>query len=281
MAQTDVFALGFSGGGPTPSEVDSLSSRLAQAQGIRTGTQQQAIGYIDGLLLPVQATALQASDAIQGTIDSTLEPARDVQLGTYQAALQAIEMILAPLRADAAKNLPAPPKRRRKPKGAPPGGPAVAQTIPPTAPPGCRWYQYPPGQSGPPRLICPLPVSPPVPVQQPPLPGGQPPSPTPQPPIGPPGAQGGLAMYWIILDCAANEAVAVPCATPDQQAQLMGEGWCPLEGVAQWQLFGSAADALAWLQSNQDHWQALCPLYLDNCPNAALPLPVGPGYPPC
>lgn len=271
----NLYSLGFTTGGPSPQELDLLPTRIAQAAGVQKGTLAQATGAIDGILLPVQATALQASDAIQGAIDGALEQPRDAQLATYQTALVAIDEILAPLRSDAAKNQTAPPKRKRRSKSSPEAGPSDVQPVPPGLPPGCHWYQYPPGRSGPPRLVCPS-APPPSPVPQPPAPGGgifPPPAPLqPPPPPAPPVA---LNWYWMAVNCQLMEGVAVPCPSSDVQAQLVAEGYCPTQVIPQWMQFLTPTIASDWLRSVLPSLQQYCAINPTDCVVPTEPLPPG------
>jgi hypothetical protein len=218
--QTHVFELGFPTGGPTPQELDALPSRLAQVQGISRGASQQAVGQIQGLLLPPSATALQAGDVIQGVAEDCMTQAALAQMQAYQQAMLAINALLEPLVNDYKANQPKPARKRRTSQitappeaPGPPTAPGPPLPLPgpqppgslPLAPPGCHWIIPPPGSLAPTQLVCgykvvltiPGPPPPPSPLGggpgngAPPPVKGPPPAPPPPPPLGPPPPPGG------------------------------------------------------------------------------------------
>lgn len=141
------------------------------------------------------------------------------------------------------------------PPGQPsPGGPAApplpigmpAQPVSPPAPPGCHWYQYPPGKSGPPKLICgPPPAAPPA----------------------------GQTYWWFAFDCQTAEVIGVPNCSPLDQEILVGEGYCPFPGPYQWDLVPDRANIQGQLAIYASWAVTLCAQQGSTCANPVESMP--------
>lgn len=267
------FNIGFPVDGPSIAEVDSLPSRVATLQGMRKGQEAAAIGVIRTYLNTVAAAAQQAGDQLQEPIEDGLTGASRASINAVTQAQAFINDQLAPVRLIAQKYAPPPPKKRKPRTSNGTVSPDVAQKIPPTLPPGCHWYVYPPGRTGPPKIVCPLPS--PLPPTSPPTPapGGSPPTQPPSPAPKPPPTGVGVP-YWLILDCEHQEAAGIPNATPEQQAELYGEGWIPWGNTAhtQWACFDSPQACSAYLQSQLSAALNCCSIE-SGCREQRPPLP--------
>lgn len=240
-------------GSPPMAQIDSIPSRLAQAQGVQTGMMTAANGAVTSALLPAQTTALAISDQVQTAIEQALTPAAQVMFGIVNQAITSIEQVLAPLIQDFQANLP-----KKKKSGTCAGTTAGATgpgLSPPPAPPplGCYWLMPPPGSGQPNLLTC----SNPYPAE--PF-GEQVPTVIHSPPVrqATTTTAGTMVIYTVYVNCNDNLLAGVPNNTGTLARQLKAEGWLPVfpPGAIEAQ---SPADAAALLQSLALTIAPMCP----------------------
>lgn len=77
------------------------------------------------------------------------------------------------------------------------------------------------------------------------------------------------------MNCQLMEAIAVPCPGSDVQAQLVAEGYCPVQGIPQWMQFLTPDIAQAWITAQLPSLEQYCAINPTDCVVPPEPLPAG------
>jgi hypothetical protein len=138
MPTPSLFDVGFPGPSPTAQEIDSLPSRLAQAQGVKLAATQRLSGLASAAVEPAAGAADATVEALVAPAEAVLSGAQATAQGTLlQAQNAAVQALQAPLKAaaplgykSAGTPLIMPPKPKRKR-----GGISLPVASPPPPPP--------------------------------------------------------------------------------------------------------------------------------------------------